>query len=200
MIYKRNPELLLGLQIIWCPIWYIIQCHKQHSQTELLVFPPKFSLSHLFCLSKWWHHASPHFPTPSSNCSASLCSSIPKTPCRYYHVPPFLAWTTTVTFQLEVTSVTSLFPLQFIHITKVYFINCKDYFFFKKRSSFILREREREHKMGRGRERGRENPKQVLHCWLRARRGDQSHEPWDHHVSQNQESGTQPTEATQTPL
>ena len=46
----------------------------------------------------------------------------------------------------------------------------------------------REYEQGRGTERERENPKQALCCQCRAWCGAQSHELWDHDLSQNQES------------
>ena len=43
-------------------------------------------------------------------------------------------------------------------------------------------------KWGRGRERGRENPKQAACCLHRTWHSAQSHELWDHDLSRNQES------------
>ena len=55
-------------------------------------------------------------------------------------------------------------------------------------SLFILRESEWEHEGGAERERERENLKQVPLCQCRARCGAQTHKPWDHDLSPNQES------------
>ena len=46
---------------------------------------------------------------------------------------------------------------------------------------FILRERARKQRRGRG-----ENPKQVLHCQFRAQSGARSHKPWDHDLGWTQ--------------
>ena len=51
---------------------------------------------------------------------------------------------------------------------------------------FILRER-LESKWGRGKERGRQKPKQAVHCQRRARCPAWTPEPWDHDLSRNQE-------------
>ena len=53
---------------------------------------------------------------------------------------------------------------------------------------FILRERARAGKGQREREREREYPKQSLCCQPGAQGGAQTHEPWDHDMSWNQES------------
>ena len=57
---------------------------------------------------------------------------------------------------------------------------------------FFGGQRETEHERGRGRERGRENPKQTLQDQHRAQCGAWTHEPWDHDLSQNQESMLNP--------
>ena len=55
-------------------------------------------------------------------------------------------------------------------------------------------ERQSESREGAERARERENPKQAV-CWQdRAHCGAQSHKPWDHDLSQNQEWDAQPTE------
>ena len=52
--------------------------------------------------------------------------------------------------------------------------------------TYLLLEREQ---AGEGqRESDRENPKQALHCQHRVQRGAQTHEPWDHDMSQNQQT------------
>ena len=56
---------------------------------------------------------------------------------------------------------------------------------------FYLREREW---AGRGWQRGRERIKQAPRCQHRAQCGTQTHKPWDHDLSQNQELDAQPTE------
>ena len=53
-------------------------------------------------------------------------------------------------------------------------------------SFFILRQKESE--LGRGREKGRENPKQASHCHCRARCGARTHKPSDNDQSHNLES------------
>ena len=52
--------------------------------------------------------------------------------------------------------------------------------------------------VGEGRD--RENPKQALCCQHKAQCGAQSHELWDHDLSWNQKSDTQPTEPARHPL
>ena len=61
-------------------------------------------------------------------------------------------------------------------------------------------ERESANRVGPEREGERENPQKALHCQLRAWCQTQTHEPWDHDLSQNQELATYlPKWATQVP-
>ena len=61
--------------------------------------------------------------------------------------------------------------------------------FFQCLFIYFEKEKEREHKWRRSREREgeREKPKQTLHCQHSALCGAQSHKPWDHDLSQNQD-------------
>ena len=65
----------------------------------------------------------------------------------------------------------------------------KKYFF----HVYLFWEREAEHKQGRGRQSGRERIPSGLH-------GARTHEPWDHDLSQNQESDTSLTEPPRHPF
>ena len=60
-------------------------------------------------------------------------------------------------------------------------------------------ERVQEYEQGRGRVRGRENPKQAPWCQRRARCRAWSHELWDHDLSWDQELATQPSEPPRCP-
>ena len=74
---------------------------------------------------------------------------------------------------------------------------CKKHLFFL--SLFIDFERECAHKQGKGRERGRENPKQAPLCQLKAQHEAPSHDLWEHELSWNQESDAQQPESPRCP-
>ena len=73
------------------------------------------------------------------------------------------------------------------------FFNFNFYLFIKVYLLFIFREWEHT-KEGGGRGVGRENLKKAPHCQRIAQCGARTHEPWDHYLSPNQESNSQPTE------